>query len=81
MIPIVMFDFIDSVPWINDKFDVFYDQNEDIDIPDQTIALGYETHNPLLNMKSLSLMQSYYFLRVIFCIFLYLLIKYRSQYI
>ena len=51
-----MFDFIESIPPINEKFDGFYHEDEKKVMRNQMEDLGYETHNPFLNMKLLSLM-------------------------
>ena len=54
MIPIVMFDILDDVPFFENIFSNDEEASDNINIRDQVIDLGYDTHNPLLNLRSLS---------------------------
>lgn len=78
VIPVVMFDWIDSIPAIQDQFKLLYIKNEKLNIGEQTIDLGYNTHNPFLLLKSLSIMQCLYFIRIFFYLFLRLMGSYQG---
>ena len=54
MIPVVMFDFLSDLPFLEQFFEQSeYDRDKN-KIREQVIDLGYETHNPLLNLKTLT---------------------------
>jgi hypothetical protein len=56
VIPVVMFDFIDSNEYISNAFEALYAEEEKKNIREQVQDLGYDTHIAFLNMKTMSLL-------------------------
>ena len=64
MIPIVMFDILQDIEY----FDKFFTQNEVpevlLNIPGQWMDIDYDTHNPILILRTLFVIQILYFVRM-----------------
>jgi hypothetical protein len=65
MIPVVMFDFLSDVPYLEDLFEESELDASKNNIREQVVDLGYETHNPMLNLKTLTALQIYYLVRLV----------------
>ena len=68
LIPIAMFDVLDS-GWTTElvfEFDEDLHDSLEPEIFDQMETLGYETHNSLLNLGSISIFSSVYYVRLLF---------------
>ena len=64
MIPIVMFDILSDLPWFEPYFRDFDMGDWQNNIRDQMADLGYDTHNPLINLKTLVVLQMLYLSRI-----------------
>ena len=81
MIPIVMFDILSDLPWFEPYFRDFDMGDWQNNIRDQMADLGYDTHNPLINLKTLVVLQMLYLSRILFLFgVLYPLKKYYKGY-
>ena len=69
ILPFVMFDIIESFDFVNDVFQgTFQWGDSDLDelnIYDQTQTLGYDSHNPLLNLGTMTIVMVYYLIKII----------------
>jgi len=54
MIPVVMFDVLSDLPYLEDLFTESDATAEQNNIREQVFDLGYSSHNPLLNLKTLT---------------------------
>ena len=74
IIPIVGFDVIESfdLPYLKNFLHVYDTELDDISICDQVVSLGYESHNPILNMGFMSILIFLYILKL--CIFFLLIL-------
>ena len=71
ILPITGFDIIDAldIPWLRDVVHSKDENLDEINICDQVISLGYETHNPILNIGFMSVMLNLYYIKLIFFLF------------
>ena len=69
ILPFVMFDVIESFDWINDPFQATFQWQDgdldDLNIFDQVQNLGYDSHNPMLNLGTMSLCIMAYTVRLL----------------
>jgi len=80
MIPIVMFDFLADVPLFQDYISKFENDDQDLSrLSDQVVDLGYDSYNPLVNMRTSAVFHLLYFIRVAFLFgVLYPLVRYLA---
>ena len=65
MIPMVMFDVLSDIPQFEEFVEQYEGPEQVNNIREQMVDLGYETHNPIIIMRTLIVLQLYYAMRII----------------